>query len=290
MVLAAVEVFGTTSGHGRPEAVQQYLLGLLGRADLETRLAVLQAVEATRLRAAAPTLLAMLADDHRGLPERQGVVEGGPRHRTTPPRRPSSAALLAGSPSRPALKVEALRTLAALAPDAGPRPRPRGCSTSPTPTCFDEAVAVLGATKAGAKLVGERFLAGKLPRDLFPRVTDALQKFGADPAVAKLQRRGDEGRAARVTHDPAEVERIIRLVRIGGDAKKGKDLYLNTKMLACATCHRMEGVGGSVGPDLTRVWDTQSVEKLLESIVDPSKEIKEGYQTYRAGRRPRGRR
>src|SRR5262249_17968857 len=41
-----------------------------------------------------------------------------------------------------------------------------------------------------------------------------------------------------------------------------------------------EGVGGQVGPDLTRVWETQSLEKLVESIVEPSKEIKEGYQTY----------
>jgi len=43
----------------------------------------------------------------------------------------------------------------------------------------------------------------------------------------------------------------------------------------------MEGVGGSVGPDLSRVWDTMAVEKILESIVEPSKEIKEGFQTYR---------
>ena len=43
----------------------------------------------------------------------------------------------------------------------------------------------------------------------------------------------------------------------------------------------MEGVGGAVGPDLSRVWDTMALEKILESIVDPSKEIKEGFQTYR---------
>jgi putative heme-binding domain-containing protein len=35
-----------------------------------------------------------------------------------------------------------------------------------------------------------------------------------------------------------------------------------------------------VGPDLTRVWDTLSLEKVMESMLDPSKEIKEGYQTY----------
>ena len=44
----------------------------------------------------------------------------------------------------------------------------------------------------------------------------------------------------------------------------------------------MEGVGGSVGPDLTRLWDTHTTEKMLETIVEPSKEIKEGYQSYKA--------
>jgi putative heme-binding domain-containing protein len=59
-------------------------------------------------------------------------------------------------------------------------------------------------------------------------------------------------------------------------------LYLNGKVLACINCHRLEGVGGSVGPDLTRVWETQTVAKLMESIIEPSKEIKEGYQSYQA--------
>ena len=42
----------------------------------------------------------------------------------------------------------------------------------------------------------------------------------------------------------------------------------------------MEGVGGSVGPDLTQVWDTLSLENRLESILEPSKEIKEGFGTF----------
>jgi len=46
------------------------------------------------------------------------------------------------------------------------------------------------------------------------------------------------------------------------------------------SCHQLEGVGGNVGPDLTRVWDTHSVDKVMEAILEPSKEIKEGYQNY----------
>src|SRR5438445_5199305 len=44
----------------------------------------------------------------------------------------------------------------------------------------------------------------------------------------------------------------------------------------------MEGVGGNVGPALTRLWEKQTKEKIKESMIEPSKEIKEGYQAYQA--------
>jgi putative heme-binding domain-containing protein len=81
---------------------------------------------------------------------------------------------------------------------------------------------------------------------------------------------------------PAAVELFSKKVAETGSAKRGKFVYLNTAAVACATCHKLEGVGGAVGPDLTRVWETQTIEKLVESMLDPSKEIKEGYQSFRA--------
>ena len=142
-------------------------------------------------------------------------------------------------------------------------------------------MAVLGATRPGAKLIAERYLAKKLPRDMFPQVLAALQLFQADdPAIAGLRAEVLKG-GLLLSLEPGQLDKVRQQVAAKGDPKKGKELYLNTKLLACATCHRMEGVGGNTGPDLTRVWDTQTVDKLLESIVEPSKEIKEGYQAYR---------
>jgi putative heme-binding domain-containing protein len=139
---------------------------------------------------------------------------------------------------------------------------------------------VLATTKPGAKLIAERFIAKKLPRDFFLQVSEALKKFGDDPIIAKLQAEVLRG-GLLLSLEPGQVEKMRKQVAEKGDPKKGRELYLNTKILACATCHRLEGVGGSVGPDLTRIWDTMTVEKLLESIIEPSKEIKEGFQTYK---------
>jgi putative heme-binding domain-containing protein len=46
---------------------------------------------------------------------------------------------------------------------------------------------------------------------------------------------------------------------------------------ACFACHRFDQEGGSVGPDLTSVAGKFSPGDLLESIVDPNKEISDQY-------------
>ncbi len=46
----------------------------------------------------------------------------------------------------------------------------------------------------------------------------------------------------------------------------------------CGACHRFDGEGGDVGPDLTGVAGRFSVRDLLESIVEPNKVISDQYQ------------
>jgi mono/diheme cytochrome c family protein len=64
----------------------------------------------------------------------------------------------------------------------------------------------------------------------------------------------------------------------GGDAKRGEALFGEK---GCNGCHRVSGVGGEVGPDLTRLFKldlpkdrpgqrhTNVVEYVRESIRDP---------------------
>lgn len=51
--------------------------------------------------------------------------------------------------------------------------------------------------------------------------------------------------------------------------------------LGCVQCHRLGSSGGSVGPDLTGLGQrVASPRDLLESILEPSKVIAEGYASY----------
>jgi putative heme-binding domain-containing protein len=62
--------------------------------------------------------------------------------------------------------------------------------------------------------------------------------------------------------------------------KNGRDFDRGRKLFAagkCFSCHRFDNEGGSNGPDLTGVSGRFSPRDLLESIIDPSKEVSDQY-------------
>ena len=277
VVRAVTETLVAGGASNAPKATQ-LILKLLVHPELDVRLAALAAVEEGRMTAASPRLLEMLADASRSQAERTAIVKG--LRGTGDPKCLPALVEILKAPVPGGLKIEALRTLSSLAPDIARSSAEPLLDQADAPLVA-EAVAALSTSKAGAKLIAERYLAKRLPRDLFPQVTDALKKFGDDPDLTRM--RADVMRGGLLLSlEPGQVEKVRLQVINKGDPKKGKELFLNIKLLNCLSCHRMEGIGGAVGPDLTRVWDTHTVEKLVESIADPSKEIKEGYQAYRA--------
>ncbi|HRQ50500.1 MAG TPA: c-type cytochrome, partial [Agriterribacter sp.] len=51
--------------------------------------------------------------------------------------------------------------------------------------------------------------------------------------------------------------------------------------IGCASCHRFDGMGGNVGPDLGSVGNRFSVQKILEDIIDPSATVSDLYGSSR---------
>ncbi len=60
----------------------------------------------------------------------------------------------------------------------------------------------------------------------------------------------------------------------GRSFERGREL---AGAVGCFTCHRFATEGGAVGPDLTGVSGRFNAKDLLESIVDPSKEVSDQY-------------
>jgi putative membrane-bound dehydrogenase-like protein len=126
-------------------------------------------------------------------------------------------------------------------------------------------VGLLDAVQAG------RIKAAEVPEDVATRL-----KASGDAAVAEL--------AARVLPAPKPVaaefrkriDEVTAVLKAGtGNPYAGEATF----MARCAACHRLFFKGGNVGPDLT-AYQRDNLGTMLLSIVNPSAEIREGFQYY----------
>ena len=62
-----------------------------------------------------------------------------------------------------------------------------------------------------------------------------------------------------------------------GNIEHGKSIY-SRAALACFSCHAINGTGGILGPDLSSIGASAPADYLIESLLNPSKKIKEGYR------------
>jgi putative membrane-bound dehydrogenase-like protein len=69
------------------------------------------------------------------------------------------------------------------------------------------------------------------------------------------------------------------LPRGAGDIERGRRLFFH-QTVGCAKCHRVEDRGGSIGPDLSVTARASSREKIVQSTIDPSREIAPQFVTH----------
>jgi putative heme-binding domain-containing protein len=71
--------------------------------------------------------------------------------------------------------------------------------------------------------------------------------------------------------------RELQSVLHGGDATRGRELFF-TKA-TCNACHRVDGKGNAIGPDLTNIGKIRTRQDLLEAVVFPSASFARGYES-----------
>jgi putative membrane-bound dehydrogenase-like protein len=65
-----------------------------------------------------------------------------------------------------------------------------------------------------------------------------------------------------------------------GDAAAGERVFFHSKGPRCFACHRIDGRGEAVGPDLSHIGSAMKRVKLIESILEPSKEIAPAFVSW----------
>jgi putative heme-binding domain-containing protein len=69
-------------------------------------------------------------------------------------------------------------------------------------------------------------------------------------------------------------------VLTGGDVQRGRELFFANQKAICATCHAVQGKGGAIGPDLSKIGAIRTPRDLLEAIVLPSASFARGYEPF----------
>jgi quinoprotein glucose dehydrogenase len=139
------------------------------------------------------------------------------------------------------------------------------------------AFAILADLKQpGTGALIETWLDKLLAKQVPPQVQlDLLEAAGKHPSadILKKLKQYEAGR------DPKDHLAKWSETLYGGDPEKGQRIFFERAEVSCLRCHKIHGVGGEVGPDLTGIGAKQKRDYLLESLVEPDKQIAKGYET-----------
>jgi putative membrane-bound dehydrogenase-like protein len=193
----------------------------------------------------------------------------------------------------PALQLEAVRSLSEH-PNAG---RERLLLDAVGNAHLSDAVraqAILGLSEQAAKHLDALLPLASSDNAVLRR--EALRAL-KDVSLTREQRARLEMTARRHSEDAPLVARLLGqpfvkdrprpddldgwLKRLEGpaDAEAGRRVFFHAKLTACSRCHRVEGRGALVGPDLSTIGRTDR-RHILESILRPSNTIAPHYQTW----------
>jgi len=112
------------------------------------------------------------------------------------------------------------------------------------------------------------------PVEIDPATRQALEKF----SDAEIKARAIELFKSAVSPDrEAVVQKYRPALKLAADQKRGAAVFEKN----CAVCHRMQGVGANVGPDLSGTGQ-QPRETLLVQILDPSRQVLPDFVAYNA--------
>lgn len=98
--------------------------------------------------------------------------------------------------------------------------------------------------------------------------------LNAKPVIKKPLENLLAGRSAVKEWKVADVTPALATGLRHRNFQKGHDLF---GAVGCFNCHRFAGDGGAVGPDLTGIGGRFNPKDLLESIIEPSKEVSDQY-------------
>ena len=251
---------------------------LLSSAPAAVRTAAVLATSALEIKGAGVHLAALACD--RDQPDKTRAEALKSLGVLNDPGRVDAAGRALTLPG-PRSRTEALRLLAKVDPAAAIAPvKDRLAHGSAAEQ--QGAIAVLAAMPGDAarqELLDwlDRLIAGQVPAELQLDLIEAV----TPRTEPELRRKLEQYASSKPRDDPLAP---YREVLSGGDAQRGMTIFMSKAELECVRCHKVKGptgepAGGEVGPELSGIGGRQSRSYLLESILNPNKQIAEGFES-----------
>ena len=264
------------TAHDRPKVVKAIDRAL---ADPETRQQGIALAAATRDGRYRGTLEGFAQDSKAPEEVRVAAVEGIGSFRITRNRvLEQLVAAVRGKPSSNSVAEAAVR---AMAEHSGARGRltdiltvrdyPLGVRR--------QALHCLAQFGDGGSYVIELARAGRLPDDLKNEATTIVHT-SRDRKIREL---ADVVLPLPKTAAGRPLPSIFELIRRDGDAARGGAVFFRGGTNACGSCHRVQGQGQWVGPDLSTIGVKYGREELIRSILSPSAAIGVSFRSVIAG-------
>ena len=70
------------------------------------------------------------------------------------------------------------------------------------------------------------------------------------------------------------------ILAVQGNAERGRQIYYSDSASQCKNCHRVQGSGGRLGPDLSEIGKKYKPHEILESLIQPSLKIDPKFVSY----------
>jgi putative heme-binding domain-containing protein len=124
-------------------------------------------------------------------------------------------------------------------------------------------------TKGGTRRVIELARDGRLPEQLKTEATTLVHR---DPDRS-IRNEADKVLPLPKSASGKPLPGLYELVRREGNPERGRAVFFRSGANACATCHRVQGRGQWIGPDLSTVGAKDARAELIQSVLNPSAAI-----------------